>query len=504
MVLLLEVPADVSVPSLSGSSMGCPGKFGKEETITPGTGTTSSVSSDISTVSQRRPASADSGGAGDRWYYYLSNEAVERLPKFQYQGGDLSLLYKHVLSPFAGWCVDNLTPAWLAPNAITLIGLCWMVFSYCVIWCYCPGMHEANTDVNAASSVPAVIFLLNGCAMLIYQTLDNMDGKQARKTGSSSPLGLLFDHGCDAMNSVIGSANWIAAMAMVPGNVGDLMGGDGRGNVQGRSLLSELLGGDAVLAALLILSPMIAFYVATWEQYYTGKLVLPPFNGPSEGLVMGATLSIVSFLWGPMYWQSTSLADGAIAKLGPFDEMQGRVRNMDLIIVASLVGIAQEVSLKTVHVVRNYGTKTLRTVLPNFLLAAATLTMVYSDPTLFLRRPRTMMHLISGVFTEMVTQLMLDHMVEEQYEASKRWCLFPMVMLAAWMASSSPPSSEFLDEYLLFYTTALWVYLAFKIRVHIYEICDVLGIYCFDIVTPHPKKMGASKAQEEAAAKKTN
>ena len=30
--------------------------------------------------------------------------------------------------------------------------------------------------------------------------MDNMDGKQARKTGNSSTLGSLFDHGCDVMN----------------------------------------------------------------------------------------------------------------------------------------------------------------------------------------------------------------------------------------------------------------------------------------------------------------
>jgi ethanolaminephosphotransferase len=32
-----------------------------------------------------------------------------------------------------------------------------------------------------------------------YFTLDNVDGKQARRTGSSSPLGQMFDHGCDAI-----------------------------------------------------------------------------------------------------------------------------------------------------------------------------------------------------------------------------------------------------------------------------------------------------------------
>ena len=35
------------------------------------------------------------------------------------------------------------------------------------------------------------LHFLSGACLFIYQTLDNMDGKQARKTGSSSPLGML-------------------------------------------------------------------------------------------------------------------------------------------------------------------------------------------------------------------------------------------------------------------------------------------------------------------------
>lgn len=38
-------------------------------------------------------------------------------------------------------------------------------------------------------------------ALFVYSTLDNMDGKQSRRIGASSPLGLLFDHGCDAINT---------------------------------------------------------------------------------------------------------------------------------------------------------------------------------------------------------------------------------------------------------------------------------------------------------------
>ena len=378
-----------------------------------------------------------------------------------------------------------------------------MVTSYCVIWYYCPGMYETNTDlsVNADYTVPGAIFLLNGCAMLIYQTLDNMDGKQARKTGSSSPLGLLFDHGVDAMNSLLGSANWIAAMALIPGNVTDIVGStaNDHDNIQTRSLLSEMWGGDAILASLLILCPMIAFYISTWEQYYTGKLVLPPFNGPSEGLIMGASLSICSFMWGPTYWQGTTLADGAIDQIREnydLTQFEGRVRNMDLIVFASVVALFNEVSLKVIFVVRNYGLQSVRTLMPNLLLVVSALAMVHFDPTVFLRRPRVMMHLISGLFTEQTTQLMLDHMVEEEFEVRKRWCLFPPLALAIAMMAGYDFSVDALDTLLLVYTTGLWVYLAFKIRVQIYEICDVLGIWCFNITDPHPKKVQSGNAAD--------
>jgi phosphatidylglycerophosphate synthase len=43
----------------------------------------------------------------------------------------------------------------------------------------------------------------DGACYLIYRILDEMDGKQARRTGNSSPLGLLFDHGCDAFTAAL-------------------------------------------------------------------------------------------------------------------------------------------------------------------------------------------------------------------------------------------------------------------------------------------------------------
>lgn len=49
--------------------------------------------------------------------------------------------------------------------------------------------------------VPAWFCYMEAACYLIYRVLDEMDGKQARKTGNSSPLGLLFDHGCDSITA---------------------------------------------------------------------------------------------------------------------------------------------------------------------------------------------------------------------------------------------------------------------------------------------------------------
>jgi phosphatidylglycerophosphate synthase len=41
--------------------------------------------------------------------------------------------------------------------------------------------------------------LFFGTCVFVYYTLDNVDGKQARRTQTSSPLGMCMDHGCDVL-----------------------------------------------------------------------------------------------------------------------------------------------------------------------------------------------------------------------------------------------------------------------------------------------------------------
>lgn len=66
-----------------------------------------------------------------------------------------------------------------------------MILSYGVMLCY---------DYTFTEKIPHWTFFLTAVCIFIYLNLDAIDGKQARRTKSSSPLGQLFDHGCDSFS----------------------------------------------------------------------------------------------------------------------------------------------------------------------------------------------------------------------------------------------------------------------------------------------------------------
>ncbi len=86
----------------------------------------------------------------------------------------------------------KLLPTWLAPNLVTLIGSIGQLIGFLVLTFECPTFSEKP------SALACCIFAF---ATFFYQTMDAIDGKQARKTKTSSPLGQLFDHGCDCLCS---------------------------------------------------------------------------------------------------------------------------------------------------------------------------------------------------------------------------------------------------------------------------------------------------------------
>eukprot|EP01033_Poteriospumella_lacustris_P014040 gene14040-10032_t len=191
----------------------------------------------------------------------LSESEKHAVRHYKYCGGDSSPVYAAVLSPWAQFCVDTFVPLSMAPNTITLTGLVMSLLATTLTLIYNPTLAPGG---------PRWLHVVTGVSMFAYQTLDNMDGKQARRTGSSSALGMFFDHACDSINAGV----TIIAMGSVLGT------------------------GWTPLLFITYLASFIPFYLQTWEEYYSRTMILPPFNGPSEGLLMSMGLCFASALYG--------------------------------------------------------------------------------------------------------------------------------------------------------------------------------------------------------------
>lgn len=446
-------------------------------TAEPGTAATNSINSNSNGGEPTVPCS----------YYYLTAEAAEAIPNYQYRGEDLSLLYYYILSPLAQVLVDRCTPSTMAPNTVTSLGLGLMTLAYVIFWWYAPLLQVRDPmtivieDPSDEEKAPRWIFLYNAIAMLIYQTLDNMDGKQARKTKSSSPMGLLFDHGCDAINSMLGSANWIVAMGLNPFE-------------------------DPMLSYIILVGPYALFYIATWEEYYTGELILPIFNGPNEGLLGGALLSMTSYWHGPEFWlaRNTFVVDTALvpvlSSLGVVDlEWVRDLRNADILVLVATLGFVNEMVSKTTSVMKTYGRQAILDILPFYGVALATFVIGYCDKRVFSSVPRTSLHLISCLIVEMVTALMLAHISAQKFQPFQRWINAPLYFLAVvvlWSAIRGEKTPGWTGDYLIIYTTAASTYFAMKVTIVIDEICRVLNIWCFDITTPRLPVL-VSKSQKK-------
>jgi ethanolaminephosphotransferase len=120
---------------------------------------------------------------------FITEEGLTDIKNHKYNAGGYSIL-DNVMNPYWEFVV-TLMPKTLAPNAITLLGVIINFAMYGSMFYY---------DRTMAEDVPSWTYSAVGIGMFMYQTLDAIDGKQARRTGSSSPLGQLFDHGCDVFS----------------------------------------------------------------------------------------------------------------------------------------------------------------------------------------------------------------------------------------------------------------------------------------------------------------
>eukprot|EP00474_Spongospora_subterranea_P002802 CRZ03260.1 hypothetical protein [Spongospora subterranea] len=106
--------------------------------------------------------------------------------------------------------IQRRIPAWLPPNYISLLNniVCWATFVL------------AFAIVSAASQqrylVASFYRMMVGILTFASMVLDCMDGRHARATGQTSPLGECMDHGLDTINIQLISASLLVSCQLEP------------------------------------------------------------------------------------------------------------------------------------------------------------------------------------------------------------------------------------------------------------------------------------------------
>lgn len=120
---------------------------------------------------------------------FITPEGLKQLDSYKYKPGKYTW-FDNALQPYWNYVV-TLVPTWVAPNLITFVGWLCLLSSTLIIL-----LH----DFTFKHDIPGWCFFIAAISVWAYSTLDAIDGKQARRTQSSSALGQLFDHGCDAFS----------------------------------------------------------------------------------------------------------------------------------------------------------------------------------------------------------------------------------------------------------------------------------------------------------------
>jgi len=174
------------------------------------------------------------------------------------------------MNPFWEW-VDSLIPATVAPNVITFVGFVTMAASNMLILCY---------DQSFTKPLPAWVYVVVAICQFLYQTLDAVDGKHARRTKSSSPLGQLFDHGCDSFSVTFLILSVCQSIRMGPT-------------------------AEVIFYFNLV---QLAFFSANWGEYHTGVLKTNLSNfGVTEGELLIAGAIVLCGIFGYDFFDTTFL-----------------------------------------------------------------------------------------------------------------------------------------------------------------------------------------------------
>lgn len=375
----------------------------------------------------------------------LSGVQLKRLSEHKYACTNISIL-DPILQPW--WCfLVSKMPLWLAPNLLTILGLFVNVLTTLILVFYSP---------NAREEPPRWASALCALGLFIYQSLDAIDGKQARRTNSSSPLGELFDHGCDSISTV-----FVALSACI----------------------SVRLGFYPKWMFFQCFCAMTLFYCAHWQTYVSGTLRFGKVD-VTEAQCTIMAIHMISAIFGPNIWMS---------KL-PFGNMD--IKTFPLyfaVVISGILAFQNAAVIFTGGVGKNGSTVAgtsvispilpfLAVVLPAFIISEKSVDGIFENYT-------SLYILAFGMVAAKVTnKLVIAHMTKSEMGYLDAGLMGPLLLFL------NQYFNCFLPEYCVLWIAMIWCtydLMRYCSQVCL-EICDHLNIELFRI--PYPPRLPTSSS----------
>uniref|UniRef100_T1IL50 Ethanolaminephosphotransferase 1 n=1 Tax=Strigamia maritima TaxID=126957 RepID=T1IL50_STRMM len=373
---------------------------------------------------------------------YLSSEHLTGFEHYKYSALDTSPLSNYIMHPF--WnAVVKLCPSWLAPNVLTFTGFLLTVVNFITFSYY-------DFSFYAPAAIPSLIWLIVAINHFLAHSLDGIDGKQARRTRSSSPLGELFDHGLDSWSTIFTPTCLYS--------------------VFGRSDYSI----SPLRFYFCLWSVFFTFISSHWEKYNTGVLYLP--WGYDFSLILAFITYLITFSQGVTFWHHTipviNMSTGTC---------------LELFLHLGAYGLSLPVSLYNIYVSYRDKTGKMRTlyeanrplVSTLVFFCICTVWVTYSPVDIISHHPRCFYLLMGTVFSNISCRLIVSQM------SNTRCALLNYMMLPVAVVTFLS-IQHFPGEVFLLYLVTLCTIIAHSHYgvVVVRQMCQHFNLYCFQLKRP--------------------
>jgi len=437
----------------------------------------------------------------------LTQDGVTQIAFHEYTAGAYTVM-DTFLNPMWQALTDFL-PLSMAPNMVTSIGGLHCVVAYLVTWYHLPNYFvddaaaaTSDTD-NGSGAVPNWVLLLNAYCCAVYYTLDCMDGKQARRTGTSSPLGQLFDHGVDCLCLLQHLSTVMAWMSLT-----SIATTDGDDNNDAYWFWTA----QAVL--------QFSFFMAQWEEYYTG--VLPHATGQylgvtevNYGLAFASLTNAVAFVGrsgqrAQFYSQTLRVLPESIVEAlrsspswdlmrrvsgNGIEKISGEIQLNHLLLLGWYSMVATLCCLSLVRVLTQQRTTAQRFSALTKLLSPAMLVLApfAVDPVVLARECRWFSLAFGLAMTQITIKMIVFSMARQAMAALQLTELVPLTLAVVWIRHDARWKEPGIALLLKVLTLGYGVRIVRWTHAAIDQICERLDINLFTIKaksapTPQIKK----------------